>query len=100
MEREILKFKWTVSRARDTYGYNICSLYVNGKKVSGCNGGGYDMKGTALGAWVEMRFKDELLKLKEEFYGLTFHDPNFDPGLKEIEGETIREREDREESGA
>jgi hypothetical protein len=58
-----LEFKWTVSRGRDTYGYNICSLYVDGQKVSACNGGGYDMKGTALGNWIARAYADRLLKL-------------------------------------
>jgi hypothetical protein len=60
----ILELKWSVSRGRDTYGYNICSLYVDGRKVSSCNGGGYDMKGTALGNWVARAFADRLVALK------------------------------------
>lgn len=58
-----LEFKWTVSRGRDTYGYNICTLYVDGRKVSRCNGGGYDMKGTCLGTWIAQEFADELRAL-------------------------------------
>lgn len=99
-----LVFKWTVSRGRDTYGYNICSLWVNDKKVSSCNGGGYDMKGTALGYWMKTAFQDELNKLAipwcarngekvQEHYGLMFHDPNYDPSKAEIDGETIEQRE-------
>lgn len=88
-----LEFKWTVSRGRDTYGYNICTLYVGGRKVSACNGGGYDMQGTSLGEWLAVAFKDDLLKLKKEFYGLTFHDPNYDPGKHTIQGETVEQRE-------
>ena len=65
-----LKFKWTVSKSRDSYGYNICTLIVNGEKVSRCNGGGYDMKGTCFGNWLAYQFKDELLKFKKEFYYL------------------------------
>ena len=91
-----LEFKWTVSRGRDTYGYNICTLYVDGVKVSRCNGGGYDMEGTCLGDWMAHAFKDELLKLTEKFYGLTFHDPTYNPGKAVREGETI---EDREKAG-
>ncbi len=88
-----LEFTWTTSKARDTYGYNIVTLYVDGKKVSSCNGGGYDMKGTVLGNYIAETFPDRLLKLTKEFYGLTFHDPNFDPGKIVIDGETINERE-------
>lgn len=89
----LLSFKWTVSKGRDTYGYNICTLKADGKKVAQCNGGGYDMKGTCLGNLVAYHFKDELLKFKTEFYGLTFHNPNYDPGSKIIEGQTVEERE-------
>jgi len=112
-----LVFKWTVSRGRDTYGYNICSLYVDGRKVSSCNGGGYDMKGKALGNWVAGRFSDELMKLEipmgrrngeevQEYYGLSYHDPKFDPGKavigdgaddrtigKNAEGKTVEQAE-------
>ena len=102
MRESLLEFKWTVSRGRDTYGYNICSLYVNGHKMSSCNGGGYDMEGTALGNWIVRAFKNELLKLTipinhrngqdiQEYYGLTFHDPDFDPG-KAIIGKDCQDR--------
>ena len=86
-ERYNLKYKWTVSKAANTYGYNICTLFVNGEKVSRCNGGGYDMQGTCLGDWIERKFKDELLQLKETFYGLTFHDPNWQPSKEIIKRE-------------
>jgi hypothetical protein len=36
-----LKFKYTTSKGRDSYGYNICSLWVDGEKVSSTCGGGY-----------------------------------------------------------
>ena len=29
-----LKFKYTTSRGRNSYGYNICSLWVDNEKVS------------------------------------------------------------------
>lgn len=76
-----LKFKWTVSKGRDTYGYNICSLYVDGNKVSSCNGGGYDMRSTALADWMEEEFQEDLRRLPvnygsldktKGFYGLSF----------------------------
>ena len=37
------------------------------------------MTGTSLAQWVETNFKNDLLKLKEEFYGLSYHDPNWTP---------------------
>jgi hypothetical protein len=123
---DTLELKYTTSRGRETWGYNICSLWVNGKKVSSCNGGGYDMKGTALGNWVARAYADRLLKLtpdqmdkqshydyesktrKEDgryFYGLTYHDPTYNPGsaiigkdttdrtLGNSEGETVEQAE-------
>lgn len=58
-----LEFKWTVSRGRETYGYNICTLFVDGSKVAACNGGGYDMQGTSLGDWVARTYRDRLMTL-------------------------------------
>lgn len=54
----VLEFKWGTSRGRDTYGYSICTAYVDGKRIASCNGGGYDMEGTA--------FADALMKLYPE----------------------------------
>ena len=82
-----LKFRWTTSRGRDTYGYNICSLLVNGEKVAACNGGGYDMEGTSLGDWIARKFKDKLLKFDKEFYGLKFHNPNWKPSQETLDQE-------------
>lgn len=62
-----LIFKWTVSRARDTYGYNVCSLWVDGKKVSSCNGGGYDMNGTCLADWMDTEHPDKLTRLRANY---------------------------------
>jgi hypothetical protein len=45
------------------------------------------MTGTSLAQWVETNFKNDLLKLKEEFYGLSFHDPNWQPSKEIIERE-------------
>lgn len=61
-----LEFKWTISRGRDTYGYNICSLYLDGRKVAACNGGGYDMKGTSLGNFIARAYADRLRALTPE----------------------------------
>ena len=87
-----LKFKYTTSKGRDSYGYNICSLWVNGEKQSSTCGGGYDMKGTALGNWIARKFEKELLTFNKSFYGLTFHDPNYQPSkecLKEEEKDEL-----------
>jgi len=93
-----LCFKWTVSRARETKGYNVCTLYVDGKKVARCDGGGYDMLGTSFGDWIAVAFADKLLELKKEFYGLTYHDPNYNP-MKAIVPGTTQTVEEREKLG-
>lgn len=68
-----LHFKWTVSKGRDSYGYNICTLLVDGEKKGQCNGGGYDMQGTAFAQWLQKDFQAELCIL-------------FGKDIKEIEG--------------
>jgi len=92
---QTLVFKWGASRRRDTYGYTICSLYVDGRKVSSCNGGGYDMKGTCLGDYIAGRFAKELREINKDYSGLSFHDPNYDPGKYKPEpgGKTVEELE-------
>jgi hypothetical protein len=65
MTNKILEFKFHASRGRD-YRYNTCSLYVNGKKVVACSGGGYEMKGSSLGYWIANTYADRLMKLKPE----------------------------------
>lgn len=64
---ESLTIKWGTSRGRDTYGYTTCSLRNHrGQKIAGCNGGGYDMRGTVLGNWIAYTFPNELRALKPE----------------------------------
>lgn len=76
-----LEFKWSISRARDTEGYNICSLWIHSdggrEKVSSTCGGGYDMRGGCFGNWIAQYkpFKQGLVRCKpRDFYGLTFYD--------------------------
>jgi hypothetical protein len=73
--------RWTVSKGRDTYGYNICTLRENGKKIASCNGGGYDMRGTVFGVLVMKHCAEQLKGLAanygsgdntDGFYGLRF----------------------------
>ena len=72
MEIKVLQFRWIISKARDTYGYNICSLYVDGEKVSSCNGGGYDMAGTTLGDYLTKTYQQRLkmLYVENRFLGV------------------------------
>lgn len=64
-ESTTLEFKRSTSRGRDTYGYNIVTLYADGVKVARCMGGGYDMKGTVLGDYIQDRFQTELLAIRK-----------------------------------
>ena len=60
-----LAFRWTTSRAADSYGYNICSLMIDGHKVATTCGGGYDMQGTVLGKWINATFPAQLRALAD-----------------------------------
>ena len=87
-----LSISWSISRGRDTYGYNICRLDDNqtGKRYR-CMGGGYDMIGTVFGQWLEEQYQERLQALVATL-------PLFDceysvPGYrqsKELYGLTIR----------
>lgn len=61
-----LSLKWTVSRARDTYGYNVVTLTdaATGKRHRR-SGGGYDMTGAVLGSWLQDAYQDELVALAD-----------------------------------
>lgn len=65
-------WKWSESRARDTYGYNICTCYVHGFRVGKAIGGGYDMRGASLADFMNNAFVNELkaLDAREDHYGL------------------------------
>ena len=61
-----LNLSWSVSRGRDTYGYNICRLDDTrryGQRYR-CNGGGYDMVGTVLGEFLADQYQYRLKEIK------------------------------------
>ena len=62
-----LDISWSISRGRDTYGYNICRLddAVTGKRYK-CLGGGYDMIGTVFGEFLNDVYQERLVKLFSE----------------------------------
>ena len=71
-----LALSWSVSRGRDTYGYNICRLDSrNSGRRYRCSGGGYDMVGTVFGEWLETEYQEELKALVKDLpkvpYGST-----------------------------
>lgn len=67
-----LTLTWSVSRARDTVGYNIARLddSISGKRYKTC-GGGYDMIGTVLADWFTDRYQAELLKIQCRAYSIS-----------------------------
>jgi hypothetical protein len=56
---QTLTLSWSISKGRDTYGYNICRLDSNTTRYRAM-GGGYDMKGTVLASWLVDEFQDRL----------------------------------------
>lgn len=72
----LLTFKWSISKAKDTYGYNICSLYVDGSKVASCSGGGYDMKGTVLASYLVKEYQSKLMMIQSQARNFHIQDIN------------------------
>lgn len=68
----------SVSRGRDTYGYNICRLddRTTGKRYK-CNGGGYDMVGTVFGEWLQDVYQAELLKIADRAHNIYTKESGF-----------------------
>lgn len=62
MNSNYLKLSWSISRGRDTDGYNICRLDDNneGQRYR-CMGGGYDMTGSVVGEWLKKTYQERLL---------------------------------------
>jgi hypothetical protein len=58
-----LEFRWTTSKGESTFGWNICTLWVNGEKVSSTCGGNYDSKGVAFAKYVAQSFPGRLRDL-------------------------------------
>lgn len=78
-----LVISWSVSRGRDTCGYNICRLddRKTGKRYRTI-GVGYDMQGTVFGDWLTDVHQD---KLKELFKNNTSEDCGYTvPGYRKI----------------
>jgi len=66
--------KWSISRAADTYGYNVVTLTDSetGKKYK-ASGGGYDMTGTVFADWMEDLFQDKLKTLASRAVSSVFY---------------------------
>ena len=59
-----LILKHSISRAKDSYGYNRVTLTdTTTCKKYACVGGGYDMTGTVFGEWLQDNYQAELLAI-------------------------------------
>ncbi len=56
----IISWNWSVSKAYETEGYNICTCKIGSWKVGQCKGGGYDMQGDSLGQFLNAAYEKEL----------------------------------------
>ena len=68
----VLEERWSISKGRETFGYNIHSLLYGNIKVATCNGGGYDMQSTSVSSFINLYFSDRLNSITSE---------NFEYGL-------------------
>ena len=59
-----LDIKWTTSRGRDTYGWNICTLTDDRGARFRTMGGGYDMTSAVLGDWIAEKYQDRLYRMR------------------------------------
>jgi hypothetical protein len=66
---QYLKLTWSISKARDTYGYNVVKLSAYDKSYRAI-GGGYDMTGTVFGDWLAANHQDKLQAMNvSQYYG-------------------------------
>lgn len=63
LKAHILRYSWSISRGRDTYGYNLLTLREDGQKVASTCGGGYDMQGTVLADWLLSAYPERMKAL-------------------------------------
>lgn len=66
-----LELKWSVSKARDTYGYNRLTITDGRGFKDSCCGGGYDMQGTAFASFINAKYENRFYNLDQtDYYGL------------------------------
>lgn len=71
VQQTYLDVTWSISKARNTYGYNRVTVrdVETGKKFIEC-GGGFDMLGASLGQWMQVTMQELLLCHSEKAYDL------------------------------
>lgn len=79
-----LTIKWSVSKAQDTYGYNICSVINDDTGESfKCLGGGYDMLGTSLANFIQKEYQSILIDNADKAYSLRGYPENIQDTSKQ-----------------
>ena len=90
----LLTFKWSISRGRDTYGYNICTVRDTQREKSfRCNGGGYDMQGTSFGNWLQDTYQEKLVAIKNKAHSIVDDNGYHDQKDGTLYGMTYRARD-------
>ena len=98
IQPDYLRVVWSISRGRETYGYNICSVRpAETGKTQRCSGGGYDMLGTSVGNWIEDAYQGRLQSIREmagavyrDGHGQYFHDGAHLDGMVNYVGGSVR----------
>lgn len=61
-----LTVRFGTSKGADTYGYTTCTASVDGKRLGSCNGGGYDLEGTAVAEAVSRLFPADVVRVAQK----------------------------------
>ena len=73
-ETQTLTLHWSISKARDTEGYNVLTFRdARGAKIARANGGGYDLTGTCLADALETLFPVRMLQVATARAARTYH---------------------------
>ncbi len=64
MDTHRLTVTWTTSRGYETAGWNVATLREDGRYIARTKGGGYDMRGTVFGEWLERTYQEDLRALR------------------------------------
>lgn len=81
MKQFNLEIRWSISRGRDTHGYNICTLWDYNQPYRTL-GGGYDMTGTVFAQWLKANYLPLIVEklgsnMKDgnhpDYYGFSFY---------------------------
>ena len=64
-----LALKWTLSRAAETYGYNVVTL-TGSRRSFRTVGGGYDMVGSVFAQWLACAYPERLAAIADRAHNV------------------------------